>query len=576
MTTRKLLTLFLVLAILLSATGMTANATGAATLTAQLESIAESYVENYLRTIYLYENHDLSTGTIKEYYGVENLSLSENAPLSLQANKLSIIGNETYIADLCENISTFQATAQYLKYIRSTQKITRNDFMSEVSSIETMLGTDSATVHVYSHVSFVYPDEIEPALAADNFIVSFVKLDDNWLIADIWAEEIANCGYDDILYNYSDRISSFNTWLTKSKQSETFGEIEEVITQEDNNIQPLALAHVKSTGLYNSSRATAYAATYASSNPNADTTKFVNANYYNFGSVNCMNFVSQCIFAGLGGNDLSSDISNSAFPMDVRSAGWYYSSVSDYTIPWTCADYFKYYTFGINSSSTVGLRTTKAVIPAGSTSFSSAVIQTGSVSTSALTASVLPGAALILNWTDSEGDSRWHAVMVWKATSLSFNDVLLCENSPMRKGLSLNESGYSNMTIYYIKPHSMAEDLSCGSYSSHNYVDGYLGCTRCNYTKLEVWGGPTTNPIPVNTTLTLTGTANATCYRMAIGIAYENESASWTHYYGVSSFSKSYTFTRTGLYTITVAARDVTDVDQLSSGDAHVFKIRVY
>lgn len=417
--------------------------------------------------------------------------------------------------------------------------------------------------------------------AADNFVISFAKIGTDWLIADVWAEEVENCGYNDILYNYDNRVASFNTWLMDSRETAELMAESMITSNAEAEIQAVTVSAVKQIGTYNSTRATAYAGTYSSSASSPVVSEFVNDNYHNFGSVNCMNFVSQCIYAGLGGNDLATEIATAPYPMDVPDStsnrdGWYYANAANYNWTWTCADGFKYYAFGINSNSSYGLTSSKAILPAGSTSFTDAQMQSGSLKSSEPTVYDLPGAALSINWTDSKtGEQCWHAVIIWKATSLAFTGVQICENSPMRKGITLSDSGYANKTIYYIKPFKMVEDTSCGSRSAHTFVDGYLGCTHCDYTKLEVWGS-VYNPLPVNTTLTLTGTANATCYRMAIGIAYENEAAVWTNYYNVSSFSKTYTFTRAGLYTITIAARDVTDVDQLTSADTHVYKIRIY
>lgn len=143
MSKRKITSVLLTLAILLSALSVSVSATETTSIATQLEDIAESYVEDYLRTIYLYETHDLSLGTIKEHYGVNSLLIAESASQQLQASTINLAGEANNIAELCENISTFQATAQYLKHIRSSQNIVRTDFMATVSSIETIVGDDS-------------------------------------------------------------------------------------------------------------------------------------------------------------------------------------------------------------------------------------------------------------------------------------------------------------------------------------------------------------------------------------------------------------------------------------------------
>ena len=65
---------------------------------------------------------------------------------------------------------------------------------------------------------------------------------------------------------------------------------------------------------------------------------------------------------------------------------------------------------------------------------------------------------------------------------------------------------------------------------------------------------------------------------MAVNVQYDEKDAasSWTEYLNTNQVSRSFTFTRTGLYVITVVARDVSPSDANSITSTHVFKIRVY
>lgn len=63
--------------------------------------------------------------------------------------------------------------------------------------------------------------------------------------------------------------------------------------------------------------------------------------------------------------------------------------------------------------------------------------------------------------------------------------------------------------------------------------------------------------------------------RLAICIQHENDSSgTWTEYTNTSQLAKSWTFDRTGLYTITLRARAINSTT--SALAEHVFKIRVY
>lgn len=145
----------------------------------------------------------------------------------------------------------------------------------------------------------------------------------------------------------------------------------------------------------------------------------------------------------------------------------------------------------------------------------------------------------------------------------------------MRKAVSLADRGYHTSAIYLIIPNYMIRSSACGSYPFHHFLDDYAGCTRCNFTKLRVTGNMY-QPVSVNTTLNITGTANINCYRMAIGITTPSGTTTWYEAEDTDTITQVYPFYQTGLYTITISARDVTDLDALSSTDSHTFKLRVY
>lgn len=106
-------------------------------------------------------------------------------------------------------------------------------------------------------------------------------------------------------------------------------------------------------------------------------------------------------------------------------------------------------------------------------------------------------------------------------------------------------------------------------------VIGTLETKAINYTSLCVWGN-VSRPIPVNTTLSLLGTANTTCYRMMIKITAPNGTITRQEATNASVVSKSYNFSQVGLYTIEIFGRDLPESNTWSSTDTHVYKIRVY
>lgn len=100
-------------------------------------------------------------------------------------------------------------------------------------------------------------------------------------------------------------------------------------------------------------------------------------------------------------------------------------------------------------------------------------------------------------------------------------------------------------------------------------------CTQCGYSNLTISGNLIAQ-IPVGTTKTISAIASMTCFRIAIGITPPTGMASWTQYTSVNQVSRSYTFSQTGLYTITISVRDISDSNSASNTAQHVFRVRVY
>ena len=112
---------------------------------------------------------------------------------------------------------------------------------------------------------------------------------------------------------------------------------------------------------YNGANAAAYAYTY--SRQNAETAR---ENYYNpqFKSYagqggDCMNFVSQCMWAGFGGSQAQDAISASASPMDTEGDSIWYSrgvnSDEEPVLSWvSCQSFRKYLTGELDGSGTAG------------------------------------------------------------------------------------------------------------------------------------------------------------------------------------------------------------------------------
>ena len=560
MTKRKITSVLLTLAILFSAMSFSAHAVGTSAEAAHLEELATTYVENFVNTIYLYESPDLAEGTLKEHYSIsENLTATQMTA-SMNAETVDLCGTTRTAAELCENLSIVETTAEYLKYIRSEQNITRTNFNMDVSIISTHVEEDSAYVHLYTYITYYYTGDPEQAAAGDNYVVYFTKLDGDWVIADVCAEEIEVGGYEDILSTYSTRIQQFDLLETVKSMAE------EAATESINAVeQPVVEPNAITTAYdrtYNATAAVAYAYTYTTSTYTADNGNngdFLNGNFIDCSDLlgNCQNFVSQCLWAGLGGNDELSAVTQTQFPMN---SSWYIEQDGTHSGSWTATDPFRAYIKGANAELIASYNEIDVSV---------------TPSFAGYTITQLIGS--VLHVTPSAESLLGHAIIITSANGTSFSTVKYCGNSPMRKAWKLSESGYTSNDMVLIIPQKMMRGRTCGGGGVHTFSGSSCTCTKsgCGFVKLEVQGTPII-PVAKGTTYTISGTANATCYRMAIGIKAPSKQETWREALSTSSISLSYTFNETGLYTIVISGRDISPDNSNSAADTHVYKIRVY
>ncbi len=491
-----------------------------------VESIAVDYITKYIYNSYLYQSNDLTIGTANE--------------ILKQSTETYCVDNEFVSASsLCDRMTSFKLSADYYRHIRTAQNIERYDFSYTPTVISSNVETDSAYVHIYTHISFKYLLGSEPSECGDNYIVHLLKIDGNWYIVDIDAEALIAYGLTNLHDTYDEIIEEFDNQQLSTAAVTPAG----------------ALTQPRSTGTYdrsyNANNAIAYAYTYTTSSytgTSGNNTSFLNSNFndYTNSGGNCQNFVSQCIWAGFGGIDTYSAISNRLFPMN---SGW--STVNN---SWAAVNPFYTYV----TSDTCTLNSIYGVVDGNNGGFSHIPLAN------------LLGAALQVR--RSSNTNYHHTLLITGATGYNFSEIQICGNSPMRKAVILADENYaSDMRI--IMPTAMQNGRTCSG-GSHSFVGTHCACQHCGFNKLTVTGAMK-KPIAVGTRTTLTATTNSTCYRIALCISY-NGQETWTEYMNLSQISKTYTFSNAGLYTITVVARDVTDTDPTSVTATHTYKIRVY
>lgn len=520
---RKILCVFLCIVFVFYAFSITTAASVITTERNHVETIAVDYITQYVNNTYLYQTNDLTVGTANQIFSGKN---------TRQSYRLD--DESVSAAELCDRMTSFRLAADYYRYIRTEQNIVRYNFTCTPTIVSTKMDGNYASVHVYTYITFRYqPNSTKTAECGDNYVVHLLKIDGAWYIVDVEAEALIAYGMTNLVETYDDLIAEFDARPLDVASNET-AEPQRSITGYDR--------------AYNVNNAIAYAYTYATQSYIGDynNASFLNDNFhdYTYENGNCQNYVSQCIWAGFGGVNTATAISSLQFPMynnwNPQKSEWV--SVNKFYGEVTSSDSkFNALTYSINGSF------------------------------SAVPLTILPGSTLQVR--SKNRTNYHHALLITDVFGTAYTQIEICGNSPMRKAVMLGEIYEPDMRL--IVPQSMQNGRTCTA-ASHSFDGVKNKCSNCGFIKLNVTGDML-KPVAVGTTHTLTATANPTaiCYRMAICISYNGQDA-WTEYTITNQISKTYTFSHTGLYTITVVARDLDPNNADSVTATHVYTIRVY
>lgn len=544
----------------------------------EISEIVETYMRRYTENTYLYESNDLHPFT------VASLTPTERQALPLEQNSLST--NIITSAKLGENLNlntgvniepnkmvntldTMDYTMEkaiYLKNVRQMQIPKRNDFeiCYKVNKIE--ISGIYSRVWLSENIGFYCPGQTIQSIIGEEHEISLCRQNGEWLIYNI---STANDSFD-YEHKFTDfdsnsAIQEFNEIYSRRNLT-NFGEIEQdiIVSEENENTE------IQSTLLmprsYNTNNAINYAFTYSKQNVNSFQ-NYYNTNFRNWANDggDCMNFASQCIYAGfLGSNDIS-DINSKSFPQDnvgnSSNAMWvgaspYYSWISNTA----------FYNYMVNSASDTGTRIKGSITTYGKDDYY------------ITTPSNLLGA--VIQGNGSAGEFQ-HAVIVTGKEGTGRNQIYVTSHTADKKHVPLSDF-WTTGKIRVILPTSAVQVVSC-PYDNHSYstipYDRGLDsiCNSCGTSRLFL-RNVLLNCVPVGSTQTLQGYPSIRCYRMAMKVIAPNGEVSWLgEVLNEYSYTKSFTFTQRGLYTITLYARDVNPDYYSSSVNIHnTYTVRCY
>lgn len=259
-----------------------------------------------------------------EIEGVTNSFFTEKEQLFLSNSDFNI--TKYYSAIEAKNIKKDSSVKlfEYEKQMRddNSADISNEKFEYTINSI-TITG-DKATAKCYEQYEYTYKNDPVRSSRGIEYQITFVKKDNKWEIVDI------------ITNNELERLVA-QTGDVSGKYIFDF-DIDEEVEEESKDFASTTAVN-GTTHEYNRSAAAQYALDYSAS---SDGTDAYNSKFPHF-DADCQNFVSQCVWFGLGGTNTTTAISNKNKPMMTTTGRGWFCTKSGHSASWTVVGDFRNY-----------------------------------------------------------------------------------------------------------------------------------------------------------------------------------------------------------------------------------------
>lgn len=472
-----------------------------------IKTAIESVLRAYQQEAMLYVETDQRFCTVSDPYFL----LSEEA--SRQTFELS--GEELSLSQLQGNISFLEKKADYYAAMRQMQGIYRENLQLRYNCQELTLEDRTAHAFVTEAASFRYLDSDRPSVYQTYYSVDLVKLDGRWLVADVtdgsWFDSLYK---SDPAFDVSAALDTFAASL----------QTDSCVVHNPYTPPP------GSAIAYNGANAAAYAYTYSRREADIPRNEFYNAQFQSFAGKggDCMNFASQCMWAGFGGSQETAGVTGHALPMDTEGSSIWYSwdtGKNTGTTSWvSCQNFRKYLTgsadglgeSGSNGAEDPGMYATIMDVAAGS--------DLSGVSTQELVGAVAH--------VSGEGGPYAHAIVLTAATGVSRSQIWFCAHTTDITHVKLGDYYTGSMKIY---------------------VPRYLRTGSAPAPSLQV---TRLAPVPAGYSQALRCWAGSPQYRMSISVTVPGGTEPSATFAGsVNECFLDYIFSQEGLYRVECSAQ---------------------
>lgn len=490
----------------------------------------ETYLESYANETLMYTSQDLTVNTVSDSAVV--------LPVSAESLNFELSGELVSVARMKENISYIQAKAEYWKKTRQMQNIYRRNLELTYDFEEVIVNGKTAEAVVHEYAVFTYTNCTEPTFAETVYTVDLVNLSGKWLIADMTDND-----WFDAKFKYGD---GFDLEAELGKFIESLNEEATCVVTEP-EVNTIKAPDTYSV-LYNGKNAAAYAYTYSGKILHTD--EFYNKMFsdYSDSNADCMNFASQCMWAGFYGSQEENAINGSLLPMDTEGPYKWYGGENDHTSSWNVTSGstgFLGYIENSNKSDDVGMSARIITVEAGANII--AELKNKDVDLNSLIGAV----ALVDGGTaESISDQYGHAVVI---TDVEDTGIYFCGHTNNRQHCKLSD--YYRYGVKIIIPINMR-----------------YGAKPLYQIKAE-----TLRPVEAGEKATITASAESDYFsgktpsinfgNLCISVTSPSgDNSTYMADIGVNRLNYLYTFEERGLYKVTVF---------LEYGGSFVFYVRV-
>lgn len=343
---------------------VSANATGLSSSEYAVKETAEAYLQSKMNTVYLGSSHatyshaatprtllDILPSTTDVESDSVMAQVDENSILMFAENfspELMCSMNRSHLSmsDLLADLQCMEDLTAYRSHVFRDQNISFSDFDAQYHFADIAIENNFAMAEVYEELNYHYSDCIDPSYELRQFNVMLLRIGDEWVIADVASDDVAFMGYFSNGYDLSAEIAAYDAAINNTDsfaaQEESDFPNEEIMLAAGNNIP------------YNKQNAVNYAMAYTTSSDNGTKTpSYKNDRFHWFGA-DCMNFCSQCVWAGFGGSNSWSDIP-ARYGMDNDGSNTWWCTNTGGTSSWASCSNFRTYVNASKNGTDKGL-----------------------------------------------------------------------------------------------------------------------------------------------------------------------------------------------------------------------------